>query len=53
MINLNDARQVLAAAQAEAERIDLAVNIAVVDAGGHLVAHIRMDGARIGAIQIA
>lgn len=53
MINLNDARQVLAAAQAEAERIDPAVNIAVVDAGGHLVAHIRMDGARIGAIQIA
>lgn len=53
MITLNDARRILAAAQAEAERLGQPVNIAVVDAGAHLVAQIRMDGARIGAIQIA
>jgi uncharacterized protein GlcG (DUF336 family) len=29
------------------------LNIAVVDAGGNLVAHVRMDDARIGAIDIA
>lgn len=29
------------------------MNIAVVDAGGNLVAHVRMDGAWIGSIDIA
>ncbi|MBB2157624.1 heme-binding protein [Gluconacetobacter diazotrophicus] len=51
--SLEDARRVLAAAETEALTIGQPVNIAVVDAGGNLVAHARMDGARIGAIDIA
>ncbi|GAA4488103.1 hypothetical protein GCM10023157_35650 [Gluconacetobacter asukensis] len=51
--SLEDARRVIATAEAEAQAIGQPMNIAVVDAGGHLVAHARMDGARIGAIDIA
>ncbi|WP_041249833.1 GlcG/HbpS family heme-binding protein [Gluconacetobacter diazotrophicus] len=51
--SLEDARRVITAAETEALMIGQPVNIAVVDAGGNLVAHARMDGARIGAIDIA
>ncbi|MEW4530833.1 heme-binding protein [Maioricimonas sp. JC845] len=44
------ARQVLDAALAQARKMDLAVNISVVDDGGHLFAFARMDGARPGSI---
>jgi uncharacterized protein GlcG (DUF336 family) len=53
MITLNDARRVIAAAEAKAGEIGQPMNIAVVDAGGNLVAHVRMDGAWMGSIDIS
>src|ERR1700756_2910172 len=53
MILLEDARRVIAAAERKAEEIGQPMNIAVVDAGGNLVAHVRMDKAWIGSVDIA
>jgi uncharacterized protein GlcG (DUF336 family) len=53
MITLADARRVIAAAEHKAEEIGQPMNIAVVDAGGNLVAHVRMDRAWIGSIDIS
>jgi uncharacterized protein GlcG (DUF336 family) len=53
MINLKDARQVIAAAEAKAHELGQPMNIAVVDAGGNLVSHVRMDGAWIGSIDVS
>jgi len=53
MINLEAARKVIAAAEKKAAEIGQPMNIAVVDAGGNLVAHVRMDGAWIGSIDIS
>lgn len=53
MITLADARRVIAAAEKKAEEIGQPMNIAVVDAGGNLVAHVRMDKAWIGSIDIS
>jgi uncharacterized protein GlcG (DUF336 family) len=53
MITLQDARRVIAAAEKKAEEIGQPMNIAVVDAGGNLVAHVRMDKAWIGSVDIA
>jgi len=53
MITLSDARRVIAAAEAKAADIEQPMNIAVVDAGGNLVAHVRMDRAWLGSIDIA
>jgi len=53
MINLKDARHIIAAAEAKAGEIRQPMNIAVVDAGGNLVSHVRMDGAWIGSIDIS
>jgi uncharacterized protein GlcG (DUF336 family) len=53
MINLKTARQVIAAAEAKAREIGQPMNIAVVDSGGNLVSHVRMDGAWIGSIDIS
>ena len=47
------ARSILDAALAEADRIGVPECVAVVDAGGHLLAFARSDGARIGSISIA
>jgi glc operon protein GlcG len=47
------ARGVLDAALAEAARIAVPECVAVVDAGGHLLAFGRSDGARTGSISIA
>jgi uncharacterized protein GlcG (DUF336 family) len=52
-VNLETARRLIEAVEAKAKSIDCPVNTAVVDAGGNLVAHARMDNARIGAIDIA
>jgi uncharacterized protein GlcG (DUF336 family) len=52
-VNLADARRIIAAGERKASAIGVASSIAVVDAGGHLVAHARMDGAWIGSIDIA
>src|SRR5438477_9172808 len=53
IITLADARKVIAAAEKEAQDIGQPMNIAVVDAGGNLVAHVRMDNAWIGSVDIA
>ena len=47
------AREIIAAGEAQAQKIRQPMNIAVVDAGGHLVAHVRMDGAWIGSVDIS
>src|SRR5215469_13059793 len=53
MVTLNDARRVIDAAEKKAQEIGQPMNIAVADAGGNLVAHIRMDEAWIGSIDIS
>ena len=53
MVTLEDAIRVINAAQKKAEEIGQPMNIAVVDHGGNLVAHVRMDGAWIGSIDIS
>jgi uncharacterized protein GlcG (DUF336 family) len=52
-VTLEDARRVIFAAERKAEEIGQPMNIAVVDAGGNLVSHVRMDGAWIGSIDIS
>ncbi len=52
-VSLEDARRVTAAAEESAREIGQPQNIAVVDAGGNLVSHVRMDGAWIGSVDIA
>ncbi|HXS94589.1 MAG TPA: heme-binding protein [Candidatus Limnocylindrales bacterium] len=53
MVTLDDARRVIAAAENKAREIGQPMNIAVVDAGGNLVAHVRMDGAWFGSVDIS
>lgn len=53
MVRLEDARRVIAAAEKQAQQIGQPMNIAVADEGGNLVAHVRMDGAWIGSIDIS
>jgi uncharacterized protein GlcG (DUF336 family) len=53
MLTLDDARKVIAAAEKAANSIGQPMNIAVVDEGGNLVAHVRMDNAWIGSIDIS
>jgi uncharacterized protein GlcG (DUF336 family) len=53
MVTLEDARKVIAAAEKKAEEIRQPMNIAVADGGGNLVAHVRMDEAWLGSIDIA
>jgi len=53
MISLKDARRMIAAGETKAAEIGQPMNLAVVDAGGNLVAHVRMDGAWIGSIDIS
>ena len=52
-VSLEDARRVIAAGEAKAKEIGQPSNIAVADVGGNLVAHIRMDGAWLGSIDIS
>ena len=53
MVTLADARKIIAAAEKKAEEIGQPMNIAVADAGGNLVAHVRMDNAWLGSIDIS
>lgn len=53
MVTLEVARRVIAAAEEKAAEIGQPMNVAVVDAGGNLVSHIRMDGAWIGSVDIS
>lgn len=52
-VSLDEAREVIAGGERKAQEIDQPANIAVVDSGGNLVAHARMDGAWIGSVDIA
>ena len=53
MVTLNDARRIIAAAEAKANELGQPMNIAIADNGGNLVAHVRMDGAWSGSIDIS
>ena len=53
MITLETGRRVIATAEKKAVEIKQPMNIAIVDAGGNLVAHVRMDGAWLGSIDIS
>ena len=53
MVRLEDARRIIAAAEKKAQAIGQPMNIAVADGGGNLVAHVRMDGAWLGSIDIS
>src|ERR1700724_3831269 len=53
MIQLADARRIIAAAEKKAAEIGQPMNIAVADAGGNLIAHVRMDNAWLGSIDIS
>lgn len=52
-LTLDGARAVLAAAERRAIEINVPMDVAVVDDGGHLLAFIRMDGAKLSSVQIA
>ena len=53
MVTLEDARKIIAAAERKAKELKQPMNIAVADTGGNLVAHVRMDDAWIGSIDIS
>jgi uncharacterized protein GlcG (DUF336 family) len=53
MVTLQQARKVIAAAEKQAAKLGQPMNIAVADAGGNLVAHVRMDGAWLGSVDIS
>jgi uncharacterized protein GlcG (DUF336 family) len=53
MIQLADARRIIAAAEKKAEELGQPMNVAVVDEGGNLIAFERMTNAWLGSIDIA
>lgn len=52
-VSLEDAQRVIAAGQAKAGEIGSPSNVAVVDAGGNIVSHTRMDRAWVGSVNIS
>ena len=52
-LNLADARRIIAAAEEKSNALGVPYNIAVVDAGGALIAQVRMDNAWLGCVDIA
>ena len=52
-VSLDDAERMISAGKEKAREIGSPSNVAVVDAGGNLVAHIRMDGAWIGSVDVS
>jgi len=52
-LTLADAREIISAGENKAREIGVPYNLAVVDAGGALIAHVRMDGAWLGSIDIS
>jgi uncharacterized protein GlcG (DUF336 family) len=52
-LSLADAREIIAAGERKAQALGIPYNLAVVDAGGALIAHVRMDGAWLGSIDIS
>jgi glc operon protein GlcG len=53
VLTLEAAKQIAAAAQAEAAKNKWTMVICVVDDGGHLIYLERMDGTQIGSVQVA
>jgi uncharacterized protein GlcG (DUF336 family) len=53
MVTLKDAKRIIEAAEKKAAEIGQPMNIAVADGGGNLVAHVRMDKAWLGSIDIS
>ena len=52
-LTLADARAIIAAGEKKAQELGIPYNLAVVDAGGGLIAHVRMDGAWLGSVDIS
>jgi uncharacterized protein GlcG (DUF336 family) len=52
-LTLADARSLIAAGEKRANELGVPYNLAVVDAGGGLIAHVRMDGAWLGSVDIS
>jgi glc operon protein GlcG len=52
-LTLEGAKAVLAGAEKRALEIGVPMDIAVVDDGGHLLAFVRMDGAKLSSVEIA
>jgi uncharacterized protein GlcG (DUF336 family) len=52
-LSLDEARRITDAGIARAQTMGVAMNIAVVDAGGHLLHFVRMDGAWLGSADVA
>lgn len=52
-LTLEGARAILSAAEAKAREINVPQNIAVFDEGGHLLAFVRMDGAKLSSVEVA
>jgi glc operon protein GlcG len=52
-LTLEGAKAVIEAAERRAREIDVPMDIAVVDDGGHLMTFVRMDGAKLSSGQIA
>ncbi len=52
-LTLSDAKTILEGSEARAREIGVDMDIAVVDDGGHLLAFIRMDRARLTSIDVA
>ena len=52
-INLDAARKIIVAGQAEAKKNGWTMVISVIDTGGNLVALERMDGTQLGSIQVS
>ncbi len=52
-LTLSDAKIILEGAEAKSKEIGVDMDIAVVDDGGHLLAFVRMDGARLTSIDVS
>jgi uncharacterized protein GlcG (DUF336 family) len=53
MITLKEAKKIIEAAESKATELGQPMNIAVADEGGNLIAHVRMDGAWLGSIDVS
>jgi uncharacterized protein GlcG (DUF336 family) len=53
MVSSGQARAMIKAGEARASEMGVPVNITVLDAGGHLKAFSRMDGAVLGSIELS
>ncbi len=52
-LTLSDARRIIQAGEQKAAELKIPYNIAVVDSGGALISHVRMDGAWLGSVDIS